>query len=191
VSRHDYQTQWGRSYRQRRFSREVCGASEEKAGLLARFLVFLAQILPKIGPLRALRFKPPTPQTEDLFARGFAATTQRCRLLLTEAAVDVPQLADTDLDTGQPTQGGSYALTNKTYAELLDALAMRHFDGVTTGLRDNILDFYKDPNAPIATKKDSKEWQKVVAELQGLKTAAAQATAGPVQAHTAQPAASQ
>jgi hypothetical protein len=180
LSRRDYETQWGRSYRQRRrFNREVWGESEEKPGLLARIVVFLARILPKIGPLRTLRFKPPTPQTEDLFAKSFAASTQRYRLLLTEAAVDVSQLANTDLDTGQPTRAGSYALADKTYAKLLDALAERHFNGITADLRNNILDFYRDLNAPIATKKDPKEWRKVVAELQDLKT-------GPVQARTVQ-----
>jgi Zinc dependent phospholipase C len=183
LSRRDYQTQWGRTYRQRRFSREVWGASEEKPGLLARFLVFLARILPKIGPLRTLRFKPPTPETEKLFASSFAASTQRYRLLLAEAAISVLQLQDTDLDTGQPTRAGSYALADKTYAKLLDALAERHFTGVTPELRNNILSFYTDLNAPIATKKDPKEWQKVVAELQDLKGV-------PAQARAAQPAAS-
>lgn len=170
LSRRDYQTQWGRTYTKPRFSRAVWGASEEKPGLLARFLVFLARILPKIGPLRTLRFKPPTPQIGSLFASSFAASTQRYRLLLlTQAASASPQLQDTDLDTGQPTRAGSYALADQTYAKLLDALADLHFSGVTSELRNNILDFYGDLNAPVATKKDPKEWQKVVAELQDLK----------------------
>jgi hypothetical protein len=180
LSRQDYETQWGRSYNQRRFSREVWGESEQKPGLLARFLVFLARILPKIGPLRTLRFKPPTPQTEKLFAESITATNQRYRLLLTtESATNQPQLENTDLDTGRPTRVGNYALADKTYAKLVDALAERHFSGVTPDLRNSILSFYADPNASVATKKDPKEWQKVVAELEGLKAAPAQASAGP------------
>jgi Zinc dependent phospholipase C len=183
LSRRDYQSQWGRTYRKPRFNRKVWGASEQNPGLLARFLVFLALILPRIGPLRTLNFKPPTPQTEDLFTQSFTSTTEHYRLLLTEAAADVPQLANTDLDTGQPTRAGAYTLADQTYAKLLDSLAERHFSGVTAALRNNILDFYSDLNAPIATKKDPKEWRKVVAELQDLKT-------GPGQERTAQPAAS-
>jgi hypothetical protein len=179
LSRQDYESQWGRSYSQRRFGREVWGESEQKPGLLARFLVFLTRILPKIGALRTLRFKPPTPQTEKLFADSFAATTQRYRLLLTtESATNVPKLENTDLDTGRPTRAGTYAMADKTYAKLLDALAERHFNGVTADLRSDILSFYMDLGAPVATKKDPKEWQKVVAELQELKAAPARAQAG-------------
>jgi hypothetical protein len=176
VSRQDYETQWGRSYTQRRFSREVWGESEQKPGLLARFLVFLARILPKIGPLGTLRFKPPTPQTEKLFADSFTNTTHRYRLLLvTVSAVNSAQLENTDLDTGQPTRAGNYAMADKTYAKLLDALAERHFNGVTPELGNNILTFYADPNAPVAAKKDPKEWQRVKAELEGLEAVPAQA----------------
>jgi Zinc dependent phospholipase C len=180
LSRQDYETQWGRSYSQRRFSREVWGESEQKPGLLARFLVSLARILPKIGPLRTLRFKAPTPQTEKLFADSFTATTQKYALLLTtESATNLPHLENTNLDTGRPTRAGNYAMADKTYAKLLDALAERHFNGVTPDLRNNILSFYAGANAPVATRKDPKEWQKVVAELEGLKAAPIQASSRP------------
>ena len=48
-------------------------------------------------------------------------------------------------------------------------LARRHFDNVSPDLRNNILAFYKDLNAPIATKKHHKEWQRTLSQLQQLK----------------------
>ena len=39
-------------------------------------------------------------------------------------------------------------------------------------IRDNLLKFYADPNAPIATKKKPKEWQKLQKELEALKQSA-------------------
>jgi hypothetical protein len=37
-------------------------------------------------------------------------------------------------------------------------------------LRDNLLAFYADPNAPVATKKKPKDWQRTMDELERLKS---------------------
>ena len=67
------------------------------------------------------------------------------------------------------TRAGEYKLTDDTYAALLDGLARRHFDSVTPDLRSNILAFYSDLNAPIATKKNRKKWARTLEQLQQLK----------------------
>src|SRR5260370_28117782 len=67
-------------------------------------------------------------------------------------------------------EGGGYPVTDKAYAHLLDQLASHHFDQVTAELRDNILAFYADPNAPVATKQKPKDWQKTMDELERLKS---------------------
>jgi hypothetical protein len=40
---------------------------------------------------------------------------------------------------------------------------------VTPALRANILAFYANPNAPIATKKHDKDWQKTLRDLEQLR----------------------
>ena len=67
------------------------------------------------------------------------------------------------------THAGEYVLTDKAYAHLLDELAKHNFEHVTPELRENILAFYSDPSAPLATKKNSSEWQKTQEELEKLK----------------------
>ena len=71
------------------------------------------------------------------------------------------------------------------YAELVDDLAKDQFKSVTPELRANILAFYADPNAPIATKKKPKDWARVSRELDALKSAvpAAPATSAGTPAH--------
>ena len=76
---------------------------------------------------------------------------------------------DLDLDTGYPTRPGTYRLTDKTYATLLKQVT------TTTAmpplaLRQNILEFYADTNAPIQTKKHRRKWKKVQKELTILRT---------------------
>ena len=174
LSRRDYQTEWSSTYTRHRFSSNVWGAAEPRPGLLARLLVFLARILPKVGPLRTLKFKAPTPQTQAMFLESFKSTSQHYRVLLGRVASGGLHLPDTNLDTGQPVRAGDYALADRTYAKLLNKLAEQHFSNVTPKLRADILSFYKDTNAPIATKKDSKEWQKVLANLNSLKATSVQ-----------------
>jgi hypothetical protein len=82
-------------------------------------------------------------------------------------------LTDMDFDTGLETRAGEYSLADQTYAHLLGDLAKRNFDQASPALRQNILSFYADPNAPIATKKNVKAWKAAQEELDKLKMTSA------------------
>jgi len=45
-------------------------------------------------------------------------------------------------------------------------LAGHNFDKLSPELRQNILAFYGDPSAPVATKKKPDDWKKTEAELE-------------------------
>jgi hypothetical protein len=49
-------------------------------------------------------------------------------------------------------------------------LYKHEYNNVTPELRKNILAFFSDRNAPIATKKDPSDWRKVMLALNKLKT---------------------
>ncbi|MGA7400966.1 MAG: hypothetical protein WBW38_13150, partial [Candidatus Sulfotelmatobacter sp.] len=95
-------------------------------------------------------------------------TIENYTKLLHESSAGDLQLPNTDFDTGHDTRAGEYRLTDDTYARLLDQLAGHNFDQISPGLRANILAFYSDPNAPIATKKNPATWQKTQDELERL-----------------------
>jgi hypothetical protein len=84
-------------------------------------------------------------------------------------------LANTDFDTGKMTYAGEYALSDKAYARLLDRLASNNFEKITPELRQNILGFYRDPEAPVSTKKNEAAWEKTRDQVQRLKAFAPQA----------------
>src|ERR1700681_3284080 len=79
LSRASYQKNWGTKYQPPTF--------------WERFLAFIAMIIPKVGPLKVLAFRTPTPETERMFEASFNATLDRYRQLLGQlgtARLDLP-----------------------------------------------------------------------------------------------------
>jgi hypothetical protein len=105
LSRSDYEKDWGKDY--------------AKPGFGTRVLSTLLRYVPKIGPFKALAFKNPTPQTEDLYFKSINTTVDQYRSLLQEVHKDTLVLPDCDLDSGSPTKAAEYSLTDETYAKLL------------------------------------------------------------------------
>jgi hypothetical protein len=155
LSRANYQREWGKGYR--------------RPGFGTRVLAFFLTFMPKVGPFKALDFKIPTRKTEDLYIASVNHTLDNYKGLLIEVRANKLRLANTDFDTGRMTHAGEYVLTDNSYAHLLDQLAKHNFDQVTPELRQNILAFYGDPNAPVATKRKTAAWDKTQDEVQRLK----------------------
>jgi Zinc dependent phospholipase C len=78
LSRASYQKNWGKQYQPPTFGE--------------RFLAFMVRILPKVGPLRVLQLKTPTPAAEKLFEASFNTTLDRYRQLLSQVGAGQPDL---------------------------------------------------------------------------------------------------
>jgi hypothetical protein len=157
LKRASYEKEWGKDY------------DQPTAG--ERFIAFLTKLLPKIGPLRVLQFRAPTPQTEKMFEDSFNVTMDRYRKLLGEVGSGPLELVNDNFDTGGSIAPGQYRMSDDTYAKLLHKLSDEKFAKALPEVRANILAFYSDPNAPYATKRDPKAWEKVQTELGQLKAA--------------------
>jgi Zinc dependent phospholipase C len=158
LSRASYQKNWGKNYQPPTFGE--------------KFLAFLTRILPKIGPLKTLQLKTPTPETERMFEASFNATLDRYRRLLSQVGTGQPDLPNDNFDTGEITGPGKYRLNDETHAKWLHALAKQNFSGASPELRAELLEFFGHPDAPYATKRKPKDWATVQAELEQLKKAA-------------------
>jgi hypothetical protein len=156
LSRSSYERSWGKQYQPPTF--------------WDHFLAFVYRLLPKFGPLRVLQLRTPTPETERMFEASFNATMDRYRGLLKEEGEGRLKLPNDNFDVGEPTPPGKYRMNDDAHAKLLDKLAEQNFADMTPDLRAELLDFFSDPNAPYATKRKPKEWSRVVAELQQLKS---------------------
>jgi hypothetical protein len=157
LSRASYEKQWGKNYKRPTF--------------WEKFLAFLYKLLPKIGPLRVLQFRTPTPQTQKLFEASFNATLDRYRGFLSDEAADHLRLINDNFDTGDMTGPGKYRMNDEAHAKLLGMLADEKFASALPEVREELLHFFSDPDAPYATKRDVKAWDKVQAQLEQLKAA--------------------
>jgi hypothetical protein len=145
-------------------------AKRAQVRLVSRVLVLLIEALPKVGSLQALRFRPPTVQVQVLFIKGFDVTVARYKSDLASLRNRNLNLPERNLDTGRPVVPGQYFLADDTYASLLNDLAKRHFRGMTPELRQNILAFYENLKAPIATKYHPRKWRKTLREIAALRS---------------------
>ena len=165
LSRSQYEKEWGKDYTKPDFGTRVWSV--------------LLRYMPKIGPFKALAFNSPTTQTEDLYFKSINTTVDRYRIYLQQVGAGSLDLANSDFDTGKETRAAEYSLTDETYAKLLGQLAARKFDLTSADLRENVLKFYSDLSLPLEPKKDSVQWQSVLASLDQLKSVTPNASVAP------------
>ncbi|HMD38409.1 MAG TPA: zinc dependent phospholipase C family protein [Candidatus Acidoferrum sp.] len=164
LSRSNYDREWGRNY--------------QKPTVFQRFLAFLYKLIPKFGPLKVLEFRTPTPEAQQMFRASFNSSLDEYRRLIGDLRSGQFHLVNDNIDIGETTGPGKYALNDDAHAKLLDKLAQQKFAGISPGVKEELLDFYSDPDAAYATKRDAKAWATVQSELVLLKNAAPAANAG-------------
>jgi hypothetical protein len=144
----------------------------QNPGFKAHLLAFVVRIVPKVGPVSILAIKIPNTVTEDWYIRSVNHTVDVFHEDLAKLK-DAPQeslaLVNRDLDTGDRIKPGDYPRTDKTYATLLHRIVSKRQRPIPAGIRDDILAFYADPNAPNTIKGDGKAWKRIAVELQSLK----------------------
>lgn len=145
------------------------GDRYQRPGLFARFLAFLYRLLPKIGPLKPLSFKAPTPDAEQLFLTSFIDTRQRYRDALASLGAGRLDLRNMNFDTGRPTRRGEYKLADETYRDLLKRLTRKKGSGpAPEGIRRELNAFYAAPANPTRKqRKCEKEIREQLARLDG------------------------
>ena len=144
--------------RQKQYDKQY-GKGYKRPGFSAKLLSFLIRALPKVGPLRALRFKSPTPEAEKLFVQSFDT-------ILLHYAVNLKRLKnadihkeDIDYDTGRPTSNCEYSLADQTYCDWLLTLEDDKFANVTNSIKLNIVSYFHLSNG-VTNKYYSKKCAK-------------------------------
>ncbi|MGI8959929.1 MAG: zinc dependent phospholipase C family protein [Bryobacteraceae bacterium] len=156
MKRSSYEREWGKQY------------DHPSAG--ERTLAVLLKLLPPIGPLKALRFKLPTQDVENLFTQSFDRSTTQYRATIALEKVNVLHLENKNYDVGVITPAGIYRLDDDTHAYWLNLLAQKSFATVTPPISHDLLGYYSNLNAPLHTKKRPNDWKRLLVQLDELKS---------------------
>jgi len=143
------------------------GKERTKPGVSAFLLSVLIRVIPKIGPLQALNFKPPTAQAEKLFVQSFDTVTVHYKIYASELHSKNFSLPDIDFDTGKKTAPGEYQLADENYGTLLLMLQQENFKSVTPSLKQNILTFYDQLDS--TDQKETKVLKDITKAINQLK----------------------
>ncbi len=151
ISRQQYETKYGTNYR--------------KPGLLARFIVFIARIVPKVGPFKPLAFEPLSPETERMVLDSFDASRTEYRNSLVALRAGSLTLRDIDLDTGQRPAPGANPLADETYADLVTALVKRKATRIGPALHRTLTEHYAVSRSPASDRKLRKKEREATLHL--------------------------
>jgi hypothetical protein len=163
LSRASYEKNWGKDY--------------QKPTVGDKILASLYRIVPKVGPLKILTFRTPTPQSEKLFEASFNATLEHYRDFLTKLQEGPIELPNDNIDVGERTPRGTYHLYDKTCEQLLDKLAANSFASASSELRADLLRFFSEPAGADDSNLKKKERAKLDADLKELRASGEKASA--------------
>lgn len=151
MNRRMFQKEYGTDYTQPKFS--------------ARFVAFIIRILPKIGPLKKLKFIYPGPEGEKLFATSMDSTLYHYTIDLKLQSENKLKLINIDYDTGKPTAIYEYKLTADTYKDWILKLQKDNFKETSPDMRGNILSFYSKADTTTLSKNEP-DVMKAIKQLQ-------------------------
>ncbi len=161
LSRASYEKEWGSDY--------------ERPGEGAKTLAFMIRLLPKVGRLRVLSLRTPTPQTEQMFEASFNAALQDYRDLLRSLQERKLELPNINLDTGAATVPGKYFMSDGAYARLLGQLTSTRIEHVSPALRTDVLAYFsgrwfQSQVRPDTLDKTKVNWSRIPQQLEMLRT---------------------
>lgn len=146
------------------------GKERKESKFFAKATVFIISILPKVGPLKTLKFVSPGDEGQKLFAQSFVAISKNYVVALGEVTDPGFSLPDIDFDTGKPTHLGEYPLADKTYGELVEKLHKQGYKNITPELQNNIVNYYNNADTTkLILTKHPEDWAKTSASLKRIK----------------------
>jgi len=143
------------------------GSQYHKPGVFARIMAFFLRVMPKFGSFKALEYRDPTAETEDLYFKGMDSVVEQYHRMIQKVNAGDLKFPNRNLDTGEVLRPAEYRLADKTYGQLVRAIAHNHFKLTTPALRADILAYFAAGPAQMDIKPD--EWRRTQTALAGLK----------------------
>jgi hypothetical protein len=142
---------------------------KDRPGTMAYVAAVIIKILPKIGPLRVLKFRQPTAAAEKKFVQSFDSATAHFTTVANSLAAKDVILANIDFDTGKKTEAGEYAPADVAYRQWLQKLKEKNFTTTDPAMQKNILAFFNGYVPALQSRKEKRAWGETTTALDALK----------------------
>ncbi|MBS7564148.1 zinc dependent phospholipase C family protein [Mucilaginibacter sp. Bleaf8] len=157
-------------YKMRKYMyKQEFGGKSSKPDFKARALAFLVHILPKVGPLKSLKFKYPTAEGERRFVATFDTIVVRYAGVLNQVKDGNLQFEDINFDTGKPAVYGAYHLADKAYCKLVNMLQKQGMQCMTPELQQHIVQYYENVDLRLLFKDSPEKIQAFSLALEKVK----------------------
>ncbi len=153
---------------------QYAGSDQKKLRVPGNIASWFILVLPKVGPLKALKIKEPGPEAEKLFIQSFDTVLIKYSYSIMKLGKGDVDFMNIDFDTGNKTAPGEYMLADKTYGKLLLKLHENDFSLITAELKLNVVDFFNKADPRVSTKRERKEWEKITVALKNFKQSSPQ-----------------
>jgi hypothetical protein len=153
---------------QRMYNKDFAGKGN-KPDFLSRSLATLITLLPKVGPLKSLKFVYPGPDGEKRFVQVFDTIVKKYHVALNQWDADKLVLADINLDTGKPLAYGQYRLADQTYCELVTKLHQDNFACLSKDIQAHIVSYFDGADLYNLYKEHPENKDQMYLVLQQLK----------------------
>lgn len=137
-------------------------------GYFARFFAFLGNLVPKVGPLKRLPYRPLPDRVKLLYVGAFHKASEQYLREVAIIAKGKPFLENLNLDIGRPTHAGDYAPADKAYAQLLRLHAKENFAHTPPDLIADLAKHFQDRKAALKFDESTDDRQQTLAALQAL-----------------------
>jgi hypothetical protein len=139
-------------------------------GYFARFVGLLGNLVPNLGPLKNLPYKPLPDNVKQIFLHAYRDASNQYVKEISVVQGGRVLLPNLILDTGEPDRAGRYVPADKAYAELLDRHAQDHFAEMPKELAEDMLAHFRDRNAAVSFEDDQSKRAKILAEVNELQS---------------------
>jgi len=146
------------------------GKKHQGPGFGPTMLSLFIRVIPKVGTLRDLKIKIPSPEAEKLFIASFDSVSVHYSASLSNLKQNRNfRFKNIDFDTGLDTWPGEYNLADENYDTLVLMLHKDNFKKVDASLKQNVLGFYSQCNEQIAANAGADKWKEIRTALDELR----------------------
>jgi hypothetical protein len=151
LSREDFEKEFGRIV--------------AEPGYFARFVGFLAKLVPDVWPFERSILKPLPPPARARYDAALAHAVVRFRDAVERSTAERLQLPERNLDTAEPVVWGRYQPADEAYAALVEKLAEGDPARVPDALRADVRRFYATRPAAARGDDDERELDAALARV--------------------------